>query len=92
MKRVALFLAACLLTLSTVLSASAETTRQNIEVTAKRTSATETPATFSVDISWTDMTFTYTQKETNTWNPATHSYKTQNNKNSQDRRPVLTGR
>lgn len=76
MKRVTLFLAACLLMLSTTLSASAETTRQNIEVTAKRTSATETPATFSVDISWTDMTFTYTQKETNTWNPATHSYKT----------------
>lgn len=76
MKKFLLFPLAWLLVLSTALSASAETTRQNIDVTAKRTSASETPATFSVDISWTDMTFTYTQRETNTWNPSTHSYKT----------------
>ena len=31
--------------------------------------------TFSVDIEWDDMTFTYTKSAQGEWDPATHSYK-----------------
>ncbi len=47
---------------------------QDIPVTAKTTgSSTDTPV-YSVDISWEDMTFTYSAATTRTWNPETHTY------------------
>ncbi len=47
---------------------------QDIPVTAKNTgSSTDTPV-YSVDISWEDMTFTYSATTTRTWNPDTHTY------------------
>ncbi len=47
---------------------------QDIPVTAKNTgSSTDTPV-YSVDISWEDMTFTYSAATTRTWNPDTHTY------------------
>lgn len=49
---------------------------KEIDVTAKYSSSTDTPSVYSVDIEWSSMIFTYTQKETKTWNAANHSYTT----------------
>ena len=49
---------------------------KDINVTAKYDSSTEMPNVYSVDIEWSSMTFTYTQKDTKTWNAADHSYNT----------------
>lgn len=46
---------------------------QDIEVTAKYTTVSETTV-YSVDIEWEDMTFTYAETGTKTWNPDDHSY------------------
>lgn len=57
-----------------------ETVGQNgskeIDVTAKYSSSTNTPNVYSVDIKWSSMTFTYTQKDTKNWNASDHSYDT----------------
>lgn len=50
---------------------------QNIDVTAKYTAVSAFPASYSVDIQWADMTFTYTEKKTHVWNASDHSYDTQ---------------
>ena len=47
---------------------------KEIDVTAKYSSSTNTPTIYSVDIEWSNMAFTYTQKETKNWNAADHSY------------------
>lgn len=60
---------------SLTLSAIATDTSQRIDVTAKYTTESFAPATYCVDISWTDMTFTYTDAQTHIWNPSDHSYK-----------------
>ena len=49
---------------------------KEIDVTAKYSSSTNTPNVYSVDIDWSSMTFTYTQKDTKTWNASNHSYDT----------------
>lgn len=65
-----LFLISCL-----TVSVVATDASQRIDVTAKYTSESFAPATYCVDISWTDMTFTYTDAQTHIWNPSDHSYK-----------------
>lgn len=57
---------------------------QSIDVTAKCTTETITPVSYSVDIVWTDMTFTYTKTQTRTWNADKHSYKASAVKGSWD--------
>ena len=46
---------------------------QDIEVTAKYTTVSETTV-YSVDIEWEEMTFTYAETGSKTWNPSDHSY------------------
>ena len=67
-----LLLVSCL----TISAAATGQNSQSIDVTAKYTTESVAPATYSVDISWTDMTFTYTDTQTHIWNPSDHSYKT----------------
>ena len=57
-------------------SASAKTNSQSIDVTAKTASVSVTPVCYSVDIVWSDMTFTYTEENIHTWNASNHSYRT----------------
>lgn len=77
------FLCVCLIILlfvstqSAVLAASPEIENKEIDVTAKYQSSTETPAVYSVDISWSSMTFTYTESNTKNWNSTNHSYGTE---------------
>lgn len=47
---------------------------QPIDVTAKYTGGTATDTVYSVDIVWEDMTFTYHESGTRTWNPSDHTY------------------
>lgn len=49
---------------------------REIDVKAKYAVASTTPASYSVDLRWTDMTFTYTREDTHIWDPLTHTYKT----------------
>ena len=49
---------------------------REIDVKAKYTVVSTTPASYSVDLQWTGMTFTYTREDTRIWNPLTHTYKT----------------
>ena len=49
---------------------------REIDVKAKYSVVSTTPASYSVDLQWTDMTFTYTREDTRIWNPLTHTYKT----------------
>lgn len=49
---------------------------REIDVKAKYTVVSTTPASYSVDLQWTDMTFIYTREDTRIWNPLTHTYKT----------------
>ena len=84
MKRLFAFMLALSLIMSLGITAFAaedpETVGQNgskeIDVTAKYASSTDTPNVYSVDIKWSSMTFTYTQKDTKNWNAADHSYET----------------
>lgn len=48
----------------------------NIDVSAKHVAGGSTGTVYSVDIKWTDMTFTYTDETTKTWKPEDHSYET----------------
>ena len=84
MKKILSLLLATALVMSMSLSALAaemkDTVGQNgekeISVTAKYDSSTEIPNVYSVDISWSSMTFTYTETGTKIWNPSTHTYST----------------
>lgn len=79
-------LAASLLTISlmmgmgtTAFAESGSTTigengSQPIDVTAKHTGSTDTDTVYSVDIVWDDMTFTYHESGSRTWNPSDHTY------------------
>lgn len=49
---------------------------REIDVNVKFQSTSVTPASYSVDIRWTDMTFTYTKEDTRIWDPVNHAYKT----------------
>lgn len=84
MKKLFVFILALSMVMSMGMTAFAseapETVGQNgskeIDVTAKYTASTDTPNVYSVDIEWSSMTFTYTQKDTKNWNAADHSYDT----------------
>lgn len=56
-------------------TAAAEVGSREIDVNARYKTLTKAPAVYSVDLEWSDMTFTYTQEETLTWNAKNHSYK-----------------
>ena len=49
---------------------------QEIDVNARYRTVSNAPASYSVDLRWSDMTFTYTREDTHTWNAKDHSYKT----------------
>lgn len=49
---------------------------ETLDVKAKYDSSTSTPPIYSVDIVWDSLTFTYTEKNTKTWQPKDHSYAT----------------
>lgn len=86
MRKLLSSLAAISLLLCLAAKTSAAEKSQNIDVTAKYTTETITPVSYSVDIVWTDMTFTYTKSRTRTWNPDKHSYKTSAAKGSWDKK------
>lgn len=48
----------------------------SIDVTAKTESAILVPDSYSVDITWENMTFTYIENGTKIWNASTHTYTT----------------
>lgn len=54
---------------------ASEVGSREIDVNAKYKTVSKAPAIYSVDLAWSDMTFTYTQEETLTWNAKDHSYK-----------------
>lgn len=66
-----------LLGLVGISSLAAQTGSKDIDVKARYKEVTSTPATYSMDIQWSDMTFTYTREDTNIWNPKTHTYETE---------------
>ena len=75
-----LLLSLVLLLLSGILCINAFAAKigsKEIDVKAKYSVVSNTPASYSVDLSWTDMTFTYTRRDTHVWNPLTHTYKTE---------------
>ena len=49
---------------------------KEIDVKAKYHVVSTTPASYSIDLRWTDMTFSYTREDTHIWDPLTHTYKT----------------
>ena len=55
---------------------AAEIGSREIEVKARYSIVSTAPASYSVDLRWTDMTFTYTREDTHIWDPLTHTYKT----------------
>lgn len=48
---------------------------KKIDVKAQYRAVSTTPASYSIDLSWTDMTFSYTREDTHIWDPLTHTYK-----------------
>ena len=53
---------------------AAEVGSREIDVNARYQKEIRAAATYSVDLMWSDMTFTYTSRETLTWNAEDHSY------------------
>lgn len=49
---------------------------QRIDVNAQYVDGTTTSTTYSVDVAWGAMEFTYTISGSKTWDPATHTYTT----------------
>lgn len=84
MKKFLSFLLAMVMAMSMSVTAFAEggsSTRQDagnqsIDVTAKYNQSSGTQITYSVEITWESMTFTYTESGTKIWNPETHTYTT----------------
>ena len=56
-------------------SAASEVGSREIDVNARYKTVSKAPASYSVDLAWSDMTFTYTRENTLTWNAKDHSYK-----------------
>lgn len=54
---------------------AAEVGSRQIDVNARYKTVSKAPASYSVDLAWSDMVFTYTNTNTLTWNPKDHSYK-----------------
>ena len=84
MKKALTYIIAFSLLFSMSVTASAtgtpETVGQNgskeIDVTATYSTTSHTPNVYSVDIEWSSLNFTYTQKNTKIWNAENHSYST----------------
>lgn len=81
MKKLVTLVLALALVLSIGTTALADTVTdvdetRTIDVTAKYTSSTTTGTVYYVQIDWDPMTFTYTEKKTETWEPTNHSYST----------------
>lgn len=47
---------------------------QTIDVTARYTVSTSSETVYSVDITWDNMIFTYSESSVRTWNPENHTY------------------
>lgn len=58
---------------------------KEIDVTAKYQSSATTPTVYSVDIKWDNMTFTYNETGTKTWNANNHSYSIENAQGAWDK-------
>lgn len=54
---------------------AAEIGSREIDVNARYKTVSKAPASYSVDLEWSDMTFTYIREETLTWSAKDHSYK-----------------
>ena len=54
---------------------AAEVGSREIDVNARVKTETKAAAVYSLDLMWSDMTFTYTRQENLTWNAKDHSYK-----------------
>ena len=54
---------------------TAEVGNRQIDVNARVKTETKAAAVYSVDLMWSDMTFTYIRQENLTWNAKDHSYK-----------------
>ena len=63
---------------------------KEIAVKAKYSVVSNTPASYSIDLSWTDMTFTYTRMDTHIWDPLTHTYKTESQSGWDETRGSIT--
>lgn len=72
----AALLLALLGTLSFGVHAAEKSGSQEIDVNARYQTVSSAPASYSVDLLWSDMTFTYVREDTHIWNAADHSYKT----------------
>ena len=48
--------------------------QEPIDVTAKYNDGATEPTVYSVDLTWEDMTFTYSESGSRTWDPDTHTY------------------
>lgn len=53
---------------------------QDIQVMAKYSGGTTTPDVYSVNISWGNMKFTYSEGSSRSWDPDTHQYSTSSTK------------
>ena len=82
----AMLMLACCLTLAV---SAADGNSQRIQVTAKCETESYAPASYCLEISWTDMNFVYTRSQTHTWNPKNHSYKTTTKKNWTDKEATI---
>lgn len=67
---VLLVISACILG-----AGATEVGSQEIDVNARYKTVSKAPASYSVDLEWSDMTFTYIREETLTWSAKDHSYK-----------------
>lgn len=56
-------------------TAAAEVGSRQIDVNARVKTETKAAAVYSLDLMWSDMTFTYIRQENLTWNAKDHSYK-----------------
>lgn len=63
---------------------------RQIDVNARYQTVTKAPASYSVDLQWSDMTFTYTRENTLTWNAKDHSYKSRTSGKWDKTRGIIT--
>lgn len=68
----------------------AEVGSREIDVNARYQVQTKAPATYSVDLAWSDMTFTYVQEEKLTWNAKDHSYKSRSSGKWENNKGAVT--